>query len=420
MVPRIVAKRSKALGVGLTGDKLTIRFLARAAIAGLALLYSGVHFFQTGVISAWVNISGDFLSAWPGYYAAAWNPGIYRGHPGAMPAPLWNYGPVLHMLYLPFTFLSDLSTAYRGILFASYAYILVSFLITYCANLRLPRTIGPLILLIFIWANFFPLYEALLQRNIELVELLLVAFGYAMYMRQRDGLAGAALGAAAMAKFLPGIFFPYFVWKRRWRCVRGFLVVTIPVVLVTQMTLGWEHSFTWMILGGGIGRTHPLNQALSGLFLRTGPLIDPTLNWATVSRFAIIVAGLVCLVLLGKYGRPGSERWEWSLLLIMMVLLLPHANPYYYVFFLLPFSFLAEEASWAHLSRVELVAVAIAFFFIAFPLPLSPLEVLNPARARGWHLTDYLLHLSLPIVGASILAVVVCRRLILQLPEPAT
>lgn len=103
MVARIVAKYSKALVAGFTGDNLTIRLLARAAIAGLALLYSGVHFFQTGVISAWVNISGDFLFAWPGYYAAAWNPGIYRGHPPALQAPLWNYGPVLHMLYPPFT-----------------------------------------------------------------------------------------------------------------------------------------------------------------------------------------------------------------------------------------------------------------------------------------------------------------------------
>lgn len=418
MVAQIAANRSKARAVGLRGEKRGIRFLARAAIAGLALLYSGVHFFQTGVISAWVNISGDFLFAWPGYYVAAWNPAIFRQV--ALPAPLWNYGPVLHMLYLPFTFLSDLRTAYRGILFVSYAYVLVSFLITYCANLRLPRTIGPLILLIFIWANFFPLYEALLQRNIELVELLLVAFGYAMYMRQRDGLAGAALGAAAMAKFLPGIFFPYFVWKRRWRCVRGFLVVTIPVALVTQMTLGWEHNVVWMILGGGIGRADPHNQALSGVFLRMGPLIDPTLNWATVSLLAMGVVSLLCLLVLWKYGRLGSERWEWSLLVIMMILLVPQAHPYYHVFLLVPFSFLAEEASWARLSRVELVAVVVAFLLIAFPLPLSPFEVLNPARPRGWHLMEYLLHLSLPIVGASILAVVVCRRLILQLPDRAT
>lgn len=387
-----------------------------ATIAVLALLYSALRFLHTGVVTAWANFGGDLLCGWPGYYVTAWNPAIYVGSLSEYwwEAPYWNYGPVQHLVYLPFTFVPDLRMAYRAILFICYGYVLLSFLMTWRLNLRVPKSLGVFSLLVLLWANFLPLYEALIQRNVELIELVCLTFGYAMFIRRRDGLAGAALGIATMTKFLPGIFLPYFVWKRRWRCVGGFFAAAVPLAVLAQLTLGWQYNFLVKDVNGVVemfARDSYLNQALSGLIMRLGPWLAPALSWPTVASLASVAMGLFLAAVLVRYGRPGAERWEWSLLLLTMIMVSPRAQAYYYVFLLVPFSFLAEDILHRALTPGWLAAAVGAWWLIAWPIPLSFLERWNPGGPHGLRVIEVIWNLSLPLIGALLLTVVVCRRL---------
>ncbi len=401
------------------------RVIVRALMAA-ALLYSAAHVVQTGIRSAWSNFAGDFLAAWPGYYAAGWNPSLYIGSYSEYwwKAPIWCYGPLMHLLYLPFTFLPDIKTAYRGILLCSYAYALAAFFITTCAVVRRPKTLAAWTLFIALWANFYPLYETLLQNNIELLELALLAGAWALLARGRDRAAGAALGAATMAKFLPAIFVPYLIWKRRWRALSGLLAVMLPVALFIQLTLGWEHNFLveQFRRGGTYGVSYFTNQALSGIVMRFGqvvawwvpalPVFDDHGRWAAIAHGVSLTAGLLLALLLGRFGRPGVERWEWSLLTMIMILVPPHAQPYYAVFLLLPFSVVLDEAIRGSLSRSHAAAAAAAFLMVGWPLPMSAIEAVWPPPDSWVRLSDYWLLHSLPAAGAGLLLLVVCQRLV--------
>jgi hypothetical protein len=367
----------------------------------------------TGVVAAWRNFQGDFLSAWPGWYAAGWNPIIYEGSLSESwwEAPIWSYGPILHLVYLPFTLLPERALAYKAILLACFGYILLAFLALAVRGLRLPSTLTAWALLIFVWANFFPLYEGLIQRTIELLELLLIVLAYLAYVGRRDWTAGALIGVAAMTKFLPAIFIPYFIWKRRWRCVGGSLGMVIVVGVMTQVTLGWQNNFLFRgAAQSGFARSDTNNQAISGLVMRSGRALWPSLEvWPMMAAGASVVVALMLVAIFVARTRAGIERWEWSFLLVPMIMCLPWANPYYYLFMLIPFSFLAEDVIKRRLSASWLIMTASSFALIAWPLPLSMIGMMLPYSARPT--MERLLTYSLPTIGAVVLLVVIDQRM---------
>jgi glycosyltransferase involved in cell wall biosynthesis len=397
---------------------------ATRGILGLLLAYSGVHWYVTGIRHALANASGDFLASWPGAYAAAWNPGLYHGSLSERwwTAPVWAYGPLLHLMYLPLTWLPTMDMAYKLFLGLSHAYVVAAFLLL-TWHLGAWRRPGALLAwLVIAWANFFPMYESLLQRNIELFELLCVAAGYVWYVRGRDGAAGAALGAGAMAKFLPAMWLAYFIWKRRWRAVAGFCAIVVPLAVATQFTLGWQHNFLFTVFQGThpFGRHETLNQAVSGLILRAGSALWPSASWPTVAMAASLALGALLLWRLLRSGRPGQEPWEWSLMLVTALLASPRSQPYYYVFLLLPFSFLIHEAVRGRLPAWQRVLGLAAFVLIAWPVPLSVFARLAPAPTGNiQRLMEWLLWWSVPVIGALVLAVVLWQQLGRGAPGPA-
>ena len=68
-----------------------------------------------------------------------------------------------------------------------------------------------------------------------------------------------------MAKFLPLIFLPWLVLKRKWDALGGALLVILPIVVVTEFVLGWENSGILIQLGQGSFFNAELNQSLAGM-----------------------------------------------------------------------------------------------------------------------------------------------------------
>src|SRR4029079_1262215 len=214
--PRLQARRVAAPRAVRHHEDLMRRKLLWAA----ALLYSLAHFDVTGLPQPLQNFYGDFLASfpprrlamlagrldlWTGTLAQQWTHMWSWGHPD-----IWYYGPLEHLIAAPLLAFPSLRSAYIAWLFVNLIFVAITMAIA-------AKVVDDALVVIVAFLNFNPLYEALTQRTIEIFELLLLFAACARCRRGRDGACGAALGAAAMAKFLPIAYLPWLVLKRKWR-----------------------------------------------------------------------------------------------------------------------------------------------------------------------------------------------------------
>jgi Glycosyltransferase family 87 len=371
--------------------------LIKRALAALAWVYSAAHVYTSGVRQPLQNFYGDFLASFPSPQISAMlgRLDLFRGSLAEQwatnyigsPRPLWHYGPVQHLITLPLFLFADLPAAYRAWLFATYAFLAVIFAIA---------------AMVFEWRGWFwiaaigalnygPMYEALTQRNVEIFELMLILAAFALLQRGRALTAGVLIGVAAMAKFLPLIFLPYFVVRRMWRALAGSLLAIVPIAIATELLLGWRDSGILFQLRKGGFIDMGLNQSLSGMIIRLLRWTHAPLSPDLASRVAIVL-GLAALSWL-FLRRRGPMDIEWSTMIAAMVLLPPHNQQYYFV--LLLFSY------WALLARrIRLGWLAVSYVLVAMPLPFS---VLN--RIAQADLFPAYLHAGIPFIGAAVLAV---------------
>ena len=360
----------------------------------LALVYSVAHFVITGVRQPLANFYGDFLASFPSWKLASLTGKLdwFYGNLAESWAkpPVWHYGPVEHLVTLPLFLCASLRQAYVAWLFVCYAFVAIAMLIA-------KRIVGDWFVVIVVFFNFNPLYEALTQRTIELFELMLLFLAYALYRRGRDTGAGMAIGTAAMTKFLPLIYLPWLVLQRRWRALLAAVAVIVPIAVATQFIFGWQNSGILIQLGHGSFNKSELNQSFSGVVIRIAEWTHTNLPIPTISRVAIVI-GLVALSLFLLRGRRGADV-EFGLLAVAMVLLPPHNEQYYFVFLLIPYVLLyprhRSEWSW----RTALLALS--FVLVAVPIPMSLLQ-----RATGLDVFSLYLRAGIPFVGAALLVAV--------------
>jgi hypothetical protein len=86
--------------------------------------------------------------------------------------------------------------------------------------------------------------------QISFVVLAAVAGSFALLRRRRPWLAGMVLSAAALVKLLPAVFLLWWVLRRRWRAIGGFLfgVVCLDIVLnvaIFGVSRTWEYHERW-------------------------------------------------------------------------------------------------------------------------------------------------------------------------------
>jgi len=375
----------------------------------LALLYSALHFAITGIHQPLANFYGDFLASFPAWKVAllCGRLDLYRGSLSSEwnPPPIWNYGPVLHLVTLPLFGFPTLRSAYVAWFFVNVAFVAVAVAIA-------ARITGDAFVAIIVFLNFNPLYEALTQRTIELFELMLLFAAYLAHQRRRDGACGFAIGTAAMAKFLPLIYLPWLVLKRRWRALAAALAVIVPVAVATQLVLGWQNSLVLRQLREGSFLASDLNQSLSGAVIRLLHRTPFALWTPTVSRVLIVAALIALSLLMVRCRRAGADDLEYGLLAIAMVLLLPHNQNYYFVFLLLPYLLLYARYRITWPRRTWLLAIS--FFLVAMPIPLSIVR-----RIAGVDVFELYLRAAIPLAGAVILVGVLVVEIIAEVPRDA-
>jgi len=402
-----------------------MRRAAGAVAVGLAWIYTLAHFAMTGIRQPFGNFSGDFLASFPswrlsvllgrldmyrGSLAAEWAVKFGSGH------PLWHYGPVEHLVTLPLFAFRDLRTAYTAWLIANYAFLAgILALAFYVFHSGRSKWVWRSIVAIAV-LNYGPLFEALTQHTIEIFELLLIFAAFALFLRGRPTGSGGVIGLAAMTKFLPLIFLPYFLVKRQLRALTGAVITIVMIAIATEAVLGWRYSGTLVQLQRGGLIYSETDQSLAGMIRRLLVWTQSPLSPSMFS-FGAIILGLAGVTLLFLRARncAAIEDLEWSTLIVVMVLLPPHNEQYYFVLLLFPYlALLARElrplASAHHARRWWL---AISFILTGTLVPLSLL-----GRLTGPNIFSTYMALGIPFCGAAILAVICVRAILAECAPP--
>ncbi len=322
----------------------------RAAL-WLVAAYSVAHFLYSGIYAAWQAAGGDFRSAFPGplmfQLAERW-PSLNKEWivPWFVDSKvIWNYGPVLHFLTVPLIFAPTKELAMTIVLLVNYALVAATFVL-WVRLLFGPRPAWvPMLLIGCLWMNYYPLLEAIMGREIELLEFFLVTAAVWALRHDREGLAGAAVGVATMTKFLPGILLPYLLIKGYRRAFWVALAVCGALAGLAQWLLGFQHSLTFAVLGGEVGtRYFPtiyMRQALINALYRMFAIVDSSqIEPVTLYPDALKLIGTVLQGAILAATAWFIVRWrhsrllelEVALLLLVAMIILPHANTYYFVF----------------------------------------------------------------------------------------
>ncbi len=216
-----------------------------------------------------------------------------------------------------------------------------------------------------------PILSDLHHGNNNILIMFLVVASLYLWTRARDGMAGAVMALAITYKVTPGLFLPYFIYKRAWKTVAALLASMVVYLLVLpSVFLGprfnWLCLSTWyrnMIMpyveDGEVG-VQEINQSMVGVLTRlltkaegTGERYDPLLELNLLDLdpglVSILVKGLsIVLVLVGAWfcrldpKRRGDPRFlgEFSLVVLTMLFVSERSWKHHYVTLLLPLTYL--------------------------------------------------------------------------------
>ncbi len=103
---------------------------------------------------------------------------------------------------------------------------------------------------------FSPVQDNLFMGQVNIVLLFFMSLAFLCYRRKMPGLAGALLGTAAAIKLFPGIVLLFFISRRQWKAVAGFLSAFLGFFLAGLLLFGpsltmsfFQHSpggyFSW-------------------------------------------------------------------------------------------------------------------------------------------------------------------------------
>jgi hypothetical protein len=178
------------------------------------------------------------------------------------------YPPAFAALLAPFTVIPN-GLAVRIWLLLMLAMIIGSLVLVY-------RMLGPpgpaeALCLLFILVTFFPVTATLLTGAMNPVLLLLVTVTWAAWLRRRDTVAGAALGASIVIKLIPAALIPYLLVRRHFRLLVVAAAVALAGVALGLVVTSPAHSlhyFQDMLPQLSAGSGYRENESLSGLASR--------------------------------------------------------------------------------------------------------------------------------------------------------
>ncbi|MBI3018741.1 MAG: DUF2029 domain-containing protein [Deltaproteobacteria bacterium] len=336
------------------------------------MLYSVSHYIKTGIFFSFQRdfIAGELSAVWPTKWAWKINPDLIQQNPSVLDwmgnkidQKKWHQGPVLHYVLFPFLYFKSFKTASYVWLICCHIFLIISMILWYdILFLRSGlHTISTLILYITLWLNFVPLYDTLSMR-IGILEFFFFTLSIYTFLKKLKPLSGFLLGLAIMTKFLPILFVPYFALKREFKMVISSSLTVLALIVITQFTLGWEHSVMFSNKHGtysSVGECQTyyncayfefqsITNLIFRLFCDTPSSAHLSSFWFCTVQHPFIAKWIVKILLYSMIifysiyfcvlRKKSDFLWDISMLLILMIGLAPHNHVYFFLFFLIPFS----------------------------------------------------------------------------------
>ncbi|OGX47160.1 MAG: hypothetical protein A3G88_03965 [Omnitrophica WOR_2 bacterium RIFCSPLOWO2_12_FULL_63_16] len=400
------------------------RILRRVGLT-LLVLCGLVRFVGSGLLPATQALRGDFGAVFPApALAASLRPdfpinqfwAVWHGD------TVWYYGPMFHVLTLPLF----LAPSWNMVppLWALVNLIAVVAAFAFCWRLAAPASSTArgehLALLAGLWLLYQPLVNCFAQGNIELIELAVILGAIGLAHRGRLVSAGVVLGIGTMTKLLPVGFLVWLGVRGSRRALMAGGITIALIAALTAVTLGWEHSaevdrFLERFRIVGIKGTMLSFPALVASWLGTVgwtppyPVLPLSPHHRAIALFvgrvvtATLAVAYAALIL--RRRRIPAPSLDVSLLFLLMFLLLPYQEDYYYLFALVPLSVLVGIAI-ASGSRRLLGVVLLAYVLISPPIPYSWVDRLGWFPGPFIYITKFY---STPLLGALLLLATVTR-----------
>lgn len=196
------------------------------------------------VWAAIFNVKGDYYASLPGAYVRTVNPTLWNSPDmqGAWGYQLDTYfhGPTQYLTLYPLAYLDSYADIAR-VLLPIYAVVLA--LAFWCMRRALVQLTGSARLTIPLLAStflFFPLIQAFIQREFEVIVFLGLSAALWMLLRDRRDAAAALLAYVAWFKYVPLLFAGYLGLRRWFRALAVFALFSVATVVITEVVFGLE------------------------------------------------------------------------------------------------------------------------------------------------------------------------------------
>lgn len=197
--------------------------------------------------SATSRTRGDFYASMPGAYVETLNPVLWNS-PDMTGA--WGYhkhtyfhGPIQYLTLYPLA-LFDSFARIAAVLLPVYALLLaMTFWLMWRLAVHLGATRNLLVPLLASTFLFFPLLQAYLQREFEVVVTLGLTASMLSLVREQRSRAAALLAYVAWFKYIPLLFLGYLGLRRWWAAVAVFVGVSAAILAASQWLFGLPNFF---------------------------------------------------------------------------------------------------------------------------------------------------------------------------------
>ncbi len=429
--------------------RLTWRGLGRwqKRFFALALLYSALHLaYSVATYNpiATPSISSDFHASYQ--EAAHWKKTGELKLMGAtnMPYPIFFYWWISPLTAVPYASLSSGLYLAQFFLFAWALLLLV--------RTAAPDSIARLMecgVAFMLAVNFQPFLEILSQHKVEGLEFFLICVALFLFKKGKDLPSGAVIFFAAALKYLPGFLVIYFLLKREWRVLAGFLLAAVVCVTAFILLHGTEAFWNlgvrqtlWLGFSPAAESNHmnsvfelqSLTQIVNRFFTRVDPaafkemlqraqsvwVTTPEAAWRTAMALKLLFFCAFLFWIRERYS-PLYRRQAWPVVLLEISLALAMIpilfKPFrlQYGILLLPAFVTTGLIMLEHrqrLKRLEKILFGAGYALSAMLIPGGLLNRLPPhplwensyARLYAWW--------GLPFYGYLLLGIsaLVCRR----------
>lgn len=231
-----------------------------------------------------------------------------------------------------------------------------------------------------------PLRASFLYGQMHILVLFLLALAYFFHCQNRGTASGICVALAGALKVYPLLFVCYFAWKRQWRAAFSVVVATVALLGIGYLCFGGHvmHIYLTQIfprsMQGEVIDPYSPRAASAAAFFHRLFLFEPDLNPAPVWNRPVLYsifyplwqAALLFATFLSIRSASDreTEKLEWAVFLILLLVLSPVPSSYHFVALILPAVLAADvfvkKKQYGHL------AILVLLYFLICGASIAP------------------------------------------------